>query len=90
MLAENVVDLKQCEALIDWCASILDRGLMGTVESSIIKVAVSETLMRVADHDGRHRRVQRYHRRIGLERTLMGSIPKTNYTVLQMLRAREE
>jgi len=49
MLAENRIDLKQAELMIDWCASVLDRGDMGTVESSMTKVAVSEGLMRIAD-----------------------------------------
>lgn len=49
MLAENMIDLKQCELTIDWCASVLDTGSLGTVESSMAKVAVSEALMRVAD-----------------------------------------
>lgn len=49
MLAENLIDLKQCELMIDWCAGVLDTGSLGTVESSMTKVAVSEALMRVAD-----------------------------------------
>jgi acyl-CoA dehydrogenase len=49
MLAENMIDLKQCELMIDWCASVLDTGSLGTAESSMAKVAVSEALMRVAD-----------------------------------------
>ena len=49
MLAENLIDLKQAELMIDWCADILDAGSAGTVESSMTKVAVSEALMRVAD-----------------------------------------
>jgi acyl-CoA dehydrogenase len=49
MLAENLIDLKQAELMIDWCASVLDAGSLGTVESSMAKVAVSEALMRVAD-----------------------------------------
>jgi acyl-CoA dehydrogenase len=49
MLAENMIDLKQAELMIDWCASVLDTGQLGTVESSMTKVAVSEALMRVAD-----------------------------------------
>ncbi len=49
MLAENMIDLKQSELMIDWCASVLDSGAPGTVESSMAKVAVSEALMRVAD-----------------------------------------
>ena len=49
MLAENMIDLKQAELMIDWCADVLDSGALGTVESSMTKVAVSEALMRVAD-----------------------------------------
>ena len=49
MLAENIIELKQCELMIDWCASVLDSGSLGTVESSMAKVAVSEALMRIAD-----------------------------------------
>jgi acyl-CoA dehydrogenase len=49
MLAENLIDLKQSELIIDWCAGVLDSGSLGTVESSMTKVAVSEALMRVAD-----------------------------------------
>lgn len=49
MLADNLIDLKQCEIMIDWCAGVLDDGAPGTVESSMTKVAVSEALMRVAD-----------------------------------------
>lgn len=49
MLAESMIDLKQAELMIDWCAAALDAGSMGTAESSMAKVAVSEALMRVAD-----------------------------------------
>lgn len=49
MLAENMIDLKQSELMIAWCASVLDTGALGTVESSMTKVAVSEALMRIAD-----------------------------------------
>ena len=49
MLAENAIDLKQAELMIDWCADVLDSGDLGTVESSMAKVAVSEALMRIAD-----------------------------------------
>ncbi len=49
MLAENLIDLKQAELMIDWCADVLDTGSLGTAESSMAKVAVSEALMRVAD-----------------------------------------
>ena len=49
MLAENLIDLQQAALMIDWCADVLDTGALGTVESSMTKVAVSEALMRVAD-----------------------------------------
>ena len=49
MLAENEIDLKQAELMIDWCAGVLDTGALGGVESSMTKVSVSEALMRVAD-----------------------------------------
>jgi len=49
MLAENLIDLKQAELMIDWCADVLDTGVLGTVESSMTKVAVSEALFRIAD-----------------------------------------
>lgn len=49
MLAENAIDLKQAELVIDWCAGVLDSGSLGTAESSMAKVAVSEALMRIAD-----------------------------------------
>ena len=49
MLADNMIDLKQAELMIDWCAGVLDTGVLGTVESSMAKVAVSEALFRIAD-----------------------------------------
>ncbi len=49
MLADNLIELKQCELMIDWCAGVLDTGSLGTAESSMAKVAVSEALMRIAD-----------------------------------------
>ncbi len=49
MLADNLIDLKQAELMIDWCADVLDTGVLGTVESSMTKVAVSEALFRTAD-----------------------------------------
>jgi len=48
-LADNLIDLKQAELMIDWCAGVLDTGVLGTAESSMAKVAVSEALFRVAD-----------------------------------------
>ncbi|MFT6508612.1 MAG: acyl-CoA dehydrogenase [Parvibaculaceae bacterium] len=48
-LADNLIDLKQAELMIDWCADVLDTGDLGTVESSMAKVAVSEALYRIAD-----------------------------------------
>lgn len=50
MLAQNQIDLKQSELMIDWCASVLDNGDLGTTESSMAKVAVSEALFRIADN----------------------------------------
>jgi acyl-CoA dehydrogenase len=49
MLADNLIDLKQSELMIEWCAGVLDAGALGTHESSMTKVGVSEALMRVAD-----------------------------------------
>jgi len=49
MLAENRIDLQQARLMIEWCAGVLDAGSLGTVESSMAKVAVSEALMRIAD-----------------------------------------
>jgi acyl-CoA dehydrogenase len=49
MLADNLIDLKQSELMIDWCARVLDTGAPGTAESSMAKAAVSEALYRVAD-----------------------------------------
>jgi acyl-CoA dehydrogenase len=49
MLAENLIDLKAAEVMIDWCADVLDMGSLGTAESSMAKAFVSEALMRVAD-----------------------------------------
>ena len=49
MLAENLIDLQQSALMIDWCAGVLDGGLLGTAESSMTKVAVSEALYRVSD-----------------------------------------
>ena len=49
MLAENQIDLKQAELMIDWCADVLDSGSSGSTESSMAKVAVSELLFKIAD-----------------------------------------
>lgn len=49
MLADNLIDIQQSKLMIDWCASVLDRGDNGNVESSMAKVSVSEALMRIAD-----------------------------------------
>jgi acyl-CoA dehydrogenase len=49
MLADNRIELQQAALMIDWCASVLDSGAHGTVESSMAKVAVSEALFRIAD-----------------------------------------
>lgn len=49
-LAENMIDLKQAELMIDWTASVLDTGSLGTMESSMAKVSVADALMRIADN----------------------------------------
>ncbi len=49
-LADNRILIKQCELMIDWCASVLDTGSLATVESSMAKVNVSEALMTIADN----------------------------------------
>ena len=49
MLVDNLIELRQAELMIDWCAGVLDSGAPGTAESSMAKVAVSEALMRIAD-----------------------------------------
>lgn len=49
MLADNAIDLKQSELIIDWCAEVIDAGAPGITESSMTKVAVSEALFRVTD-----------------------------------------
>ena len=51
MLADNEIDLKSSELMIDWCAWVLDNAGHGGggPESSIAKVAVSEALFRIAD-----------------------------------------
>jgi len=49
MLAENMIDLRQAEQMVYWCADVLDTGELGMAESSMTEVAVSEVLMRVAD-----------------------------------------
>ena len=49
MLAQNRIDLKACELMIDWCADVLDTGELGTTESSMAKTFVAETLFQIAD-----------------------------------------
>ncbi len=49
MLSDNMIDLQQASLMIDWCADVLDAGASGTAESSMAKVAVSESLFRIAD-----------------------------------------
>lgn len=49
MLAQNQIDLKHTELMIDWCAAVLDTGDLGTTESSMAKTHVAETLFQVAD-----------------------------------------
>lgn len=50
MLAENRILIQQCRLMIDWCGGVLDSGSLGTVESSMAKVSVSEALMKIADN----------------------------------------
>jgi acyl-CoA dehydrogenase len=50
MLAENRILIRQSRLMIDWCADVLDTGSLGTVESSMAKVSVSEALMKIADN----------------------------------------
>ena len=50
MLAQNLILIRQCEEMIDWCAGVLDTGSLGTAESSMAKVSVSEALMTIADN----------------------------------------
>lgn len=50
MLAENAILIRQCKLMIDWCAGVLDTGSLGTAESSMTKVSVSEALMKIADN----------------------------------------
>ena len=50
MLAENRILIRQCELMINWTAGILDSGSIGTEESSMTKVSVSEALMKIADN----------------------------------------
>src|SRR6202044_2210310 len=40
-LADNMIELKQAELMIDWCADVLDTGALGAVESSMAKVSVA-------------------------------------------------
>jgi acyl-CoA dehydrogenase len=48
-LVDNLIELKQAELMIDWCADILDGGSVGIAESSMTKVSVADSLFRVAD-----------------------------------------
>ena len=48
-LVDNLIDLKQSELIIDWCAGLLDDGNMAIAESSMTKTVVAEALFRVAD-----------------------------------------
>ncbi|WP_116811423.1 acyl-CoA dehydrogenase family protein [Steroidobacter cummioxidans] len=48
-LADNLIDLKQVELMIDWCAGVLDSGSPGISESSMTKVAAADALFRIAD-----------------------------------------
>lgn len=48
-LADNMIELKQAELMIDWCADVLDSGSLGTIESSMAKAAIADALFRVLD-----------------------------------------
>jgi acyl-CoA dehydrogenase len=48
-LADNMIELKQCELMIDWVAGVLDSGSLATTESSMAKVSVADALFRIAD-----------------------------------------
>jgi hypothetical protein len=37
-LADNLIELKEAELMIDWCADVLDGGSLGAVESSMTKI----------------------------------------------------
>ncbi len=41
---ESLIDLKQAELMLDWCADVLDTGSKASNESPMAKVAVSEAL----------------------------------------------
>lgn len=49
MLADNAIALRQAALMIEWCAGLLDSGEPAGLESSMTKVAVSESLFQVAD-----------------------------------------
>jgi acyl-CoA dehydrogenase len=49
LLAQNDIDLKQTQLMIDYTAWVLDQGQRGTYESSVAKYSVSETLFKIAD-----------------------------------------
>lgn len=49
MLAQNEIELQQSRLMIWWACRLLDDGKHGRHESSMVKVAVSEALFRVAD-----------------------------------------
>jgi acyl-CoA dehydrogenase len=49
LLAQNDIDLKQTQLMIDYTAWVLDQGHRGTYESSVAKYSVSETLFKIAD-----------------------------------------
>lgn len=48
-LAQNLVDLKQCELMIDYVAWTLDQGSRANTDSSMAKYACAETLFQVVD-----------------------------------------
>ena len=48
-LADNLIELKQCELMIGWVAGVLDSGSLAISESSMAKAAIGEALFRIAD-----------------------------------------
>jgi len=93
MLAENLIDLKTVGTDDRLCAGVLDTGSLGTAESSMAKVAVSEALMRVADRCvqvmGGYGRLDRDDRRAGF-REIRASVSMTADRSPQMVARQED
>jgi acyl-CoA dehydrogenase len=49
MLAQNEIELRQCQLMIDYVAWTLDQGSRASTDSSMAKYACSEALYRIAD-----------------------------------------